>query len=73
MPGLSRRGFLRAVSAGAGASALASVLSACGDQLYTSGELVIASPDHPVRWPLSTKHPRIEPGQRPRPGSTLRL
>jgi spermidine/putrescine transport system substrate-binding protein len=70
---LSRRSFLRALSAGVGAPALASVLAGCGDQLYTSGRLVIASPEHPVRWPLSTKHPRIEPGLRPKPGSTLRL
>ena len=53
--------------------ALAQALSACGDQLYTSGDLVIASPDHPVRWPVSTRHQPVEAGLAPEPGSTLRL
>jgi spermidine/putrescine transport system substrate-binding protein len=70
---LSRRALLRAAGAGLVAPATASLLAACGDQLYTSGTFVLASPDNPVRWPLSATHPRIEPGQRPRPGSTLRL
>jgi len=61
------------MGAGLLAPATASLLAACGDQLYTSGSLVLASPDNPVRWPLSTTHPQIEPGQMPRPGSTLRL
>ena len=66
---LSRRSFLAILAS----PALAPLLSACGDQLYTSGDFVIASPDHPVRWPLSTKHQRIDPGLVPEPGSTLRL
>ncbi len=70
---LSRRTLLRGLGAGLLTPAAASLLAACGDQLYTSGKLIIASPDKPVRWPLSTKSPQIEPGQKPRPGSTLKV
>ncbi|MGH3365726.1 MAG: polyamine ABC transporter substrate-binding protein [Nocardioidaceae bacterium] len=52
---------------------MAQALAACGNQLYTSGNLVIATPDNPVRWPINPKNGPIEPGQRPEPGSTLRL
>ncbi len=71
---LTRRSFLaRALAAGVATPVLAEALAACGSQLYTSGELVIASPDKPVRWPLSHQHPVIESGQTPKPGGTLRL
>jgi spermidine/putrescine transport system substrate-binding protein len=61
---LSRRSFLaRALAAGVATPTLAQLLTACGDQLYTSGNLTIASPQEPVKWPLSTKHPMIESGQ----------
>jgi spermidine/putrescine transport system substrate-binding protein len=70
---LSRRSVLRGLMAAVATPAMAELLSACGNQLYTSGDFVIATPDHPVRWPLSTKHPRIDPGQTPERGSTLRL
>ncbi|MFT3872560.1 MAG: spermidine/putrescine ABC transporter substrate-binding protein [Nocardioides sp.] len=70
---ISRRSFLRGLSASMVVPATGSLLSGCGNQLYTSGDLVIASPEHPVKWPLSTKNPPIEAGQIPEPGSTLRL
>jgi spermidine/putrescine transport system substrate-binding protein len=70
---LSRRSLLRGLMAAVATPAMAELLSACGNQLYTSGDLVLATPNHPVRWPLSTKNPPIEPGQMPEPGSTLRL
>lgn len=55
----------------AAAPALAEALAACGNQLYTVGDFVIATPTHPVRWPYNAR--KIEPGQMPKPGSTLRL
>jgi spermidine/putrescine transport system substrate-binding protein len=71
---MTRRGFLgRAIVMSAAATGMAELLAACGDQLYTSGNLVIASPDHPVKWPLSKKHPIIDSGQKITPGGTLRL
>lgn len=71
---ISRRSFLgRAMLAAVATPTLAELLTACGDQLYTSGDIVIASPDKPVKWPLSTKYQAIEPGQTPEPGSTLRI
>jgi spermidine/putrescine transport system substrate-binding protein len=70
--GLSRRSFLkRAVVVAVATPAALEALAACGNQLYTVGNLVIASPSHPVRWPYTHRH--IEPGQTPKPGSTLRL
>ncbi|MGZ4472075.1 MAG: polyamine ABC transporter substrate-binding protein [Nocardioidaceae bacterium] len=70
---MGRRSFLaRAVVAAVATPALAEALTACGDQLYTSGDFVRASPTHPVRWPLHGAKP-IEPGQTPVRGSTLRL
>jgi spermidine/putrescine transport system substrate-binding protein len=70
----TRRSFLtRAVLVSMATPALAELLSACGSQLYTSGDVVIASPDKPVKWPVSTQHPMIESGQTPKPGGTLRL
>ncbi len=67
---LSRRGLLKG---GVAAGVLAPLLSACGDQLYTTGELQIASPDAPVRWPLHDDIPMIESGLEPEPGSVLKL
>ncbi len=69
----TRRSVLRGLTAVVATSALAELLTACGDQLYTSGELVLPSQEDPVRWPMSTKYPQIEPGQMPEPGSTLRI
>lgn len=67
---LTRRGLLRTALA---AGAAGPLLSACGDQLYTTGELQIASPDAPVRWPVHPDTPMIESGLQPEPGSVLRL
>lgn len=71
--GFSRRSFMRRTTAVVAGTAMAELLTACGDQLYTSGRLVLASPDDPVRWPFSPTYPRIEGGQTPEPGSTLRV
>ncbi len=71
---LSRRSLLaRGLVLGASAPTLSALLSACGTQLYTSGNLVIASPSHPVRWPVHQDNPAIESGLKPQAGSTLRL
>ena len=70
---LGRRALLRGLAATVATPAMAELLSSCGTELYTTGDLVLASPQHPVRWPLSSRHPRIPPGQTPKPGSTLRI
>jgi spermidine/putrescine transport system substrate-binding protein len=70
---LTRRSLLRGLAVTIAAPAMAELMSACGNQLYTSGDLVLAAPTHPVRWPLSTTHRAVEPGRTPQPGSTLRL
>jgi spermidine/putrescine transport system substrate-binding protein len=71
---LTRRSLLaRALLTGASASTLSSLLASCGNKLYTSGNLVLASPEHPVRWPVSDRNPPIESGLEPKPGGTLRL
>jgi spermidine/putrescine transport system substrate-binding protein len=68
----TRRSFLgRALAVAVAAPTMAELLAACGDQLYTSGNLVIASPEKPVKWPLSKKHPIIDSGQTP--SGTLKL
>jgi spermidine/putrescine transport system substrate-binding protein len=70
---MSRRDFLgRAMVVGVATPALLELLSGCRNELYTRGNLVIASPQHPVKWAFN-KVPRIESGQRVKPGSTLRL
>ena len=71
---MSRRSFLsRAAVVAVASPAMAELLTACGNQLYTSGDFVIATPENPVTWPLSTKHPVIESGLAPEVGGTLRL
>jgi spermidine/putrescine transport system substrate-binding protein len=71
---MSRRDFLgRALVVGIATPALLEVLSGCRNELYTSGKLVLASPDHPVMWPYNKKSPMIESGQQIKPGGTLRL
>ncbi|MGH3498898.1 MAG: polyamine ABC transporter substrate-binding protein [Nocardioidaceae bacterium] len=71
---ISRRRLLsRALLASAATPFAAEVLAACGNQLYTSGSLVIAAPTHPVRWPVNHTVGQIPSGQMPRPGSTLRI
>lgn len=70
---MSRRDFLgRAMVVGVATPALLELLSGCSNELYTRGNLVIASPQHPVKWPFN-KVPRIESGQQVKPGGTLRL
>jgi spermidine/putrescine transport system substrate-binding protein len=49
------------------------LLSACQTRTHDYGELVIPTPEHPVRWPLSKTHPVIESGLEPEPGSVLRI
>ena len=71
---ITRRSLLaRALLMGASAPTLSALLASCGNQLYTSGSLVIASPNKPVRWPVSDKNPPIESGLEPKAGGTLRI
>ena len=72
---ISRRSFLTgAMLAGMAAPALSGVLTGCGNSgAGGQGDLAIPAPTNPVRWPLSTKYPRIKPGLTPKPGSTLRI
>jgi spermidine/putrescine transport system substrate-binding protein len=48
-------------------------LSACQTRTHDYGKLIIPAPDHPVRWPLSKKYDVIDSGQKPKPGSILRI
>ena len=71
---VSRRSFLAgAMLAGVGVPTLSSLVTGCGLPPKNSLALVIPAPTHPVRWPISRTHAPIEPGQRPTPGSTLRI
>src|SRR5690242_20658415 len=67
---LRRRSLLRAGLVGAVA---APILSACQTRTHDYGVLRIPSPSNPIRWPLSKRYPMIESGQKPKPGSTLRI
>lgn len=67
---LRRRTLLRA---GLTAAALSPLLSACRTRTHDYGTLIIPAPDNPVRWPLSTRYPAIPSGQKPKPGSVLRI
>ncbi len=67
---LQRRTVLRA---GLTAAVGIPLLSACQTRTHDYGELVIPTPEHPVRWPLSKKNPIIESGLKPEPGSVLRI
>jgi spermidine/putrescine transport system substrate-binding protein len=67
---LQRRTLLRAgLAAGVGWP----LLSACGTRVHDYGPLQIPAPNHPIRWPYSVKYPLLEPGLKPKPGSTLRI
>ena len=67
---LQRRTVLRA---GLTAAVGVPLLTACQTRYHDYGELIIPSPQNPVRWPISKKHPIIESGQKPEPGSVLRI
>jgi spermidine/putrescine transport system substrate-binding protein len=67
---LGRRTLLRA---GLTAAVGVPLLSACETRTHDYGELVIPTPEKPVRWPLSKNHPVIESGLKPEPGSVLRV
>ncbi|MGH3471796.1 MAG: polyamine ABC transporter substrate-binding protein [Nocardioidaceae bacterium] len=73
--GFGRRAFLgRAVLAGASLPVLQGLLSACGTSNASGTSAVrIPAPDNPIKWPLSTKHPAIKSGLKPKAGSTLRI
>jgi spermidine/putrescine transport system substrate-binding protein len=74
IPRMSRRSFLgRTAVMSLAAAGMGELLTACGDQLYTSGNVIIPSPDNPVKWPLSKKYPIIDSGQKIKAGSTLKL
>lgn len=71
---LDRREVLKkALAAGIALPSLVSLLAACGDELYTSGDFVIAAPERPVTWPIATDNEPIESGLAPAGGGTLRL
>lgn len=76
---VSRRSLLKAaLLAGVSGPSLATLLSACGGSEGSSGSPTgasetLASPDNPVKWPISEKNPPIESGLKPEPGSTLRI
>jgi spermidine/putrescine transport system substrate-binding protein len=67
---LQRRTVLRA---GLTAAVGIPLLTACQTRTHDYGELVIPTPEQPVRWPLSKKNPMIESGLKPEPGSVLRI
>src|SRR6478735_1111430 len=69
----SRRALLGGALFGAVGVPITAGLAGCAPPSLTEADLRIPSPSHPVRWPISTAHPPIEPGLRPEPGSTLRL
>jgi spermidine/putrescine transport system substrate-binding protein len=67
---LRRRTLLRA---GLTAAVGVPLLTACQTRTHNYGALRIPAPDQPVRWPLSKRYPIIESGQKPKPGSILRI
>jgi len=79
-PALDRRALLRtAALLGIGAPALSALLQACADSPTGSAgdsgggvkKLQIASPDHPVTWPISDDNQPIADGLQPEKGPLL--
>ena len=48
-------------------------LSGCRTRTHDYGTLQIPAPDHPIRWPMSSRYPLIESGLKPKAGTTLRI
>jgi spermidine/putrescine transport system substrate-binding protein len=78
---IDRRGFMRRAALGAIAGpALLDFLAACNSNNVagpsggsTPAGFKIASPDHPVTWPIYKDNKPIKSGLKPQAGSTLRL
>ena len=71
-PNLDRRALLRGAAAlGLGVPAMAALLQACGDSPSARSELETASPEHPVRWPISEDNQAIADGLSPEKGPLL--
>jgi spermidine/putrescine transport system substrate-binding protein len=71
VPSMSRRGLMRAAALlGVGAPTLGALLQACGDDAATGGgnALEIATPDHPVTWPIAQGNEPIADGLEPEAG-----
>jgi len=83
-PGVTRRNFLTAVGAGAGAMGIGSLLAACssganngtggtGGNGGTGTGLPLARPNKPVRWPLFSDNKPIADNLQPEKGATLQI
>jgi spermidine/putrescine transport system substrate-binding protein len=75
MPPMRRRSFLQLAAAAAGAPALGT-LSSCVRQarsISVSGALTLASPEHPVLWPIYPGNEPIADNLAPERNATLRL
>lgn len=71
-PRLDRRSLLRgAALLGVGTPVLGALLQACGDSSTGSSSIEIASPDNPVRWPVTEDNPPIGDGLEPEAGPLL--
>ena len=75
--GISRRAFLRGSGAALALTAGGSLLEACGGgsrraQLSKAGPL-LASPSHPVKWPIYPDNQPIAAGLAPERNATLKL
>jgi spermidine/putrescine transport system substrate-binding protein len=70
VPSLSRRGLLRtAAFLGVGVPTVGALLQACSDPDTGGGAaLEIATPDHPVRWPIAEGNEPIADGLQPEQG-----
>ncbi|MFN8196002.1 MAG: spermidine/putrescine ABC transporter substrate-binding protein [Nocardioidaceae bacterium] len=71
-PSVSRRSFLQAGLATAGAATLLSACGGKGGGASSGATLQIASPSHPVEWPVDDSL-MIESGLTPERGSTLKI
>lgn len=73
--GLTRRSFLtRSAGAGLSASALGSLLAACGPgKVAVPSFAPLPQPNRPVMWPIEADNRPIASGQLPEAGATLRI
>jgi spermidine/putrescine transport system substrate-binding protein len=72
----SRRHFLRLAGAAAATPALSGLLAGClraAASRSVSGALTLASPDHPVTWPIAAGNEPIANNLTPERNATLRL
>src|SRR5262245_43498587 len=77
----SRRSFLAGAAGAVAALGGGVLLSGCGGGTGAGGtgtgatrpELLLASPEHPVKWPVAADNPPIEPDQEPEANATLKI